>query len=223
MEFNNELTQRTGVVGAGDEGTTSRPSDGGHSIYVTASSTKMDTVVFMHKWSISQFSVQQELSNAGEFLESNTFGSTNGEYKFRLKLFPSGKDEECRGYLSLFLQIIKCPSPKLRFRVNFYIDATDGPRGCALNKNVVTINRGGIVTASKFFSTETLKSRLSRFLPDDVLTVGVELTVYGEQSSCEIEPDEDSYVSADGTVHAPRSTCSFGDDSPNFVAPFGNT
>lgn len=70
MEFNNELTQRTGVVGAGDEGTTSRPSDGGHSIYVTASSTKMDTVVFMHKWSISQFSVQQELSNAGEFLES---------------------------------------------------------------------------------------------------------------------------------------------------------
>uniref|UniRef100_A0A915B6Y3 BTB domain-containing protein n=2 Tax=Ascarididae TaxID=6250 RepID=A0A915B6Y3_PARUN len=221
MEFNNELTQRTGVVGAGDEGTTSRPSDGGHSIYVTASSTKMDTVVFMHKWSISQFSVQQELSNAGEFLESNTFGSTNGEYKFRLKLFPSGKDEECRGYLSLFLQIIKCPSPKLRFRVNFYIDATDGPRGCALNKNVVTINRGGIVTASKFFSTETLKSRLSRFLPDDVLTVGVELTVYGEQSSCEIEPDEDSYVSADGTVHAPRSTCSFGDDSPNFVAPFG--
>ncbi|KHN82018.1 BTB and MATH domain-containing protein 41 [Toxocara canis] len=184
MEFNNELTQRTSVMGSGDENNTPRSNDGGHSVYVTASSTKMDTVVFMHKWSISQFSVQQELSNAGEFLESNTFGSTNGEYKFRLKLFPSGKDEECRGYLSLFLQIIKCPSPKLRFRVNFYIDATDGPRGCALNKNVVTINRGGIVTASKFFSTETLKSRLSRFLPDDVLTVGVELTVYGEQSSC---------------------------------------
>ncbi|VDM40339.1 unnamed protein product [Toxocara canis] len=221
MEFNNELTQRTSVMGSGDENNTPRSNDGGHSVYVTASSTKMDTVVFMHKWSISQFSVQQELSNAGEFLESNTFGSTNGEYKFRLKLFPSGKDEECRGYLSLFLQIIKCPSPKLRFRVNFYIDATDGPRGCALNKNVVTINRGGIVTASKFFSTETLKSRLSRFLPDDVLTVGVELTVYGEQSSCEIEPDDDSYVSADGTIHAPRSACSFSDDSPCSLAPFG--
>lgn len=41
--------------------------------------------------------------------------------------------------------------------MNFYIDTTDGPRGCALNKNVVTINRGGIVTASKFFSTDTLK------------------------------------------------------------------
>lgn len=51
----------------------------------------------------------------------------------------------------------ECPSAKLRFRVNFYIEAADGPRGCALNKNVVTINRGGIVTASKFFSTETLK------------------------------------------------------------------
>lgn len=225
MEYNNELTQRPSGAGSGDDAPGPRAAESGHSVYVTACSTKMDTVIFMHKWSVNQFSVQQELSSAGEFLESNIFGSTNGEYKFRLKLFPSGKDEDCRGYLSLFLQIIKCPSPKLRFRVNFYIDATDGPRGCALNKNVVTINRGGIVTASKFFSTETLKSRLSRFLPDDVLTVGVELTVYGEQSSCEIEPDDESYVSTDGSVHTPRNISGTGEDGsplPNgYISPFG--
>ncbi|VDN19124.1 unnamed protein product [Gongylonema pulchrum] len=127
------------------------------------------------------------------------FGSANGDYRFRLKLFPSGKDEDCRGYLSLFLQIIKCPSAKLRFRVNFYIEAADGPRGCALNKNIVTINRGGIVTASKFFSTETLKSRLAKFLPEDILTVGVDLTVFGEQSSTEIEPDLDFLCANGGT------------------------
>uniref|UniRef100_A0A914W4P9 BTB domain-containing protein n=1 Tax=Plectus sambesii TaxID=2011161 RepID=A0A914W4P9_9BILA len=162
----------------------------GQSVYVTASSTRMETVRFLHRWAIDQFSVQQELSQIGEFLESSPFGSANGQYKFRLKLFPCGKDEDCRGYLSLFLQIQKCPTAKLRFRVNFYIETTEGPRGCALNRNVVTINKGGIVTASKFFSMETLKGRTSRFLPDDTLTVGVELTVFGEQNSREIQPDE---------------------------------
>jgi len=166
------------------------PHHEGQAVYVTASSTRMDTVRFLHRWTIDQFSVQQELSQTGEFLESSPFGSSNGQYKFRLKLFPCGKDEDCRGYLSLFLQIQKCPTAKLRFRVNFYIETTEGPRGCALNKNVVTINKGGIVTASKFFSMETLKGRPSRFLPDDTLTVGVELTVFGEQSSRELQPDD---------------------------------
>ncbi|VDP21153.1 unnamed protein product, partial [Onchocerca flexuosa] len=198
-EYNNELSQRAGVTESSQSSSGSSGSDSGNglcrhldgAVYISACSTKMDTIVFMHKWNVSQFSVQQELSSPGDFIESNVFGSTDHDYRFRLKLFPCGKDEECRGYLSLFLQIFKCPSAKLRFRVNFYIEAADGPRGCALNKNVVTINRGGIVTASKFFSTETLKSRVAKFLPDDVLTVGVELTVYGDQNSTEIEPDLD--------------------------------
>uniref|UniRef100_A0A0N5AE00 BTB domain-containing protein n=1 Tax=Syphacia muris TaxID=451379 RepID=A0A0N5AE00_9BILA len=211
MDYNNDLSQRMLSTTPQEDTNPPRSSEGGNCVYVTACTTRMDTVIFMHKWSISQFSVQQELSSAGDFLESNNFGSTTGDYKFRLKLFPSGKDDECR----------ECPSPKLRFRVNFYIDTTDGPRGCALNKNVVTINRGGIVTASKFFSTDTLKSRISRFLPEDVLTVGVELTVYGEQSSCEIEPDEESFVSSDGTAHTPRDPESCSPVPRGYVSPFG--
>uniref|UniRef100_A0A915PR54 BTB domain-containing protein n=1 Tax=Setaria digitata TaxID=48799 RepID=A0A915PR54_9BILA len=199
-EYNNELSQQRSGISENSQPSSAASGSSGSSglcrhldgaVYISACATKMDTIVFMHKWSVAQFSVQQELSSPGDFIESNIFGSTDHDYRFRLKLFPCGKDEECRGYLSLFLQIFKCPSAKLRFRVNFYIEAADGPRGCALNKNVVTINRGGIVTASKFFSTETLKSRVAKFLPDDVLTVGVELTVYGDQNSTEVEPDLD--------------------------------
>lgn len=171
----------SGYVRAGDSGggeTSSQPQN----VCRSASATRMETIKFQHRWTIAQFSIQLELSNVGEFLVSSPFGSEDGRYKFLLKLFPAGKDEDCRGYLSLFLQIQKCPNPKLRFRVNFYIDTTDGPRGCALNRNVVTINKGGIVTASKFYSADTLKSRSSRFIPDDVLTVGVELMVFGEHT-----------------------------------------
>ncbi|KAL4002321.1 BTB/POZ domain family protein [Acanthocheilonema viteae] len=207
-EYSNELSQQraggmensqssSGTCGSGGNSGLCRHLDG--AVYISACATKMDTIVFMHKWSVAQFSAQQELSSPGDFIESNIFGSTDYDYRFRLKLFPCGKDEECRGYLSLFLQIFKCPSAKLRFRVNFYIEAADGPRGCALNKNVVTINRGGIVTASKFFSTETLKSRVAKFLPDDVLTVGVELTVYGDHNCTDLEPDLDVFCGNSGS------------------------
>ncbi|VDK74082.1 unnamed protein product [Litomosoides sigmodontis] len=206
-EYSNELSQQrtggtensqtsSGTCGSSANSNLCRHLDG--AVYISACATKMDTIVFMHKWSIAQFSAQQELSLPGDFIESNIFGSTDYDYRFRLKLFPCGKDEDCRGYLSLFLQIFKCPSAKLRFRVNFYIEAADGPRGCALNKNVVTINRGGIVTASKFFSTETLKSRVAKFLPDDVLTVGVELTVYGDHNCTDLEPDLDVFCGNSG-------------------------
>uniref|UniRef100_A0A0R3S6M2 BTB domain-containing protein n=1 Tax=Elaeophora elaphi TaxID=1147741 RepID=A0A0R3S6M2_9BILA len=188
-EYSSELSQQrsggtenshpnSGTSGSSGNSSLYRHLDG--AVYISACATKMDTIVFMHKWSVAQFSAQQELSSPGDFIESNIFGSTDYDYRFRLKLFPCGKDEECRGYLSLFLQIFskciscfrksscasECPSAKLRFRVNFYIEAADGPRGCALNKNVVTINRGrdlGQLLDSGDFSDFTLHVGRSSF------------------------------------------------------------
>ncbi|CAB3408445.1 unnamed protein product [Caenorhabditis bovis] len=105
------------------------------------------------------------------------------DHEFVLKFFPNGKDEDTSSYLSLFLMIEKCPQPRLQFRVSFTIETMDGPRSCALNKNLVTINRSGIVTASKFFSIDVLKNCASNYLPNDTLTIGVDLVIYGESIS----------------------------------------
>ena len=177
------------------------PSSAGAPLRVdsTSSETVMETLRFEHKWRIPNFSAHQELANVGDYLESIAFPiSDTDSHRFRLRLFPDGKDNECRGFLSLFLQIQRCPGARLRFRVNFYVQTVEGPRGCALNRNVVSINKGGIVTASKFFSVESLKvfadpsrskipvqSRAARFVPDDTLTIGVDITVFGEQSAKE--------------------------------------
>lgn len=104
----------------------------------------------------------------------------DADYEFVMKLFPNGKDEETAGYLSLFLLINKCPNPRLRFRVSFTVETADGPRSCHLNKNLVTINRSGIVTASKFFSLDILRSATECYTPNDILTIGCELTIFGE-------------------------------------------
>lgn len=66
----------------------------------------------------------------------------DNRYKFNLRLYPTGKDEECRSYVSLFLMIRECPGQKIRFKVNFFVETTDGPKYCALNRHVVAINKG---------------------------------------------------------------------------------
>ena len=48
----------------------------------------------------------QELCAPSDFIESISFPTAdNDQHRFRLKLFPNGKDEECAGFLSLFLLI----------------------------------------------------------------------------------------------------------------------
>lgn len=133
---------------------------------------------FANFWSVENFSVQLELHQPGEHMMAPKFG--DAEYEFVMKLFPNGKDEDTAGYLSLFLVINNCPNPRLRFRVSFTVETADGPRSCHLNKNLVTINRSGIVTASKFFSLDILKTATGVYTPNDVLTIGCELTIFGE-------------------------------------------
>lgn len=46
------------------------------------------------------------------------------------------------------------------------------------------------MTASKFFAVEFLKNRAQRFLPNDTLTVGVQLAIFGDTVSSEVSRDE---------------------------------
>ncbi|VDL77785.1 unnamed protein product [Nippostrongylus brasiliensis] len=113
----------------------------------------------------------------------------DSDHEFVLKLFPAGKDEDCGGYISLFLQILKCPNPKMQLRIRFSVETQDGPRECSLNKSVLSINRGGIITASKFFHSD-----INRFLrrgSRDALTVSADITVFLESRTIEEVPMKD--------------------------------
>lgn len=78
-EYSSELSQQragvmensqpsSGTSGSGGNAGLCRHLDG--AVYISACATKMDTIVFMHKWSVAQFSAQQELSSPGDFIES---------------------------------------------------------------------------------------------------------------------------------------------------------
>ncbi|KAK6022934.1 hypothetical protein OSTOST_11349, partial [Ostertagia ostertagi] len=107
--------------------------------------TRFDTVDLHYAWVIEDFSAQMDLHSIGEHLTSKNFG--DNDHEFVLKLFPAGKDEDCTGYISLYLQIIRCPNPKIQLRIRFSVETPEGPRECSLNKSVLSINRGGIITA----------------------------------------------------------------------------
>lgn len=91
----------------------------------------------------------------------------------------------------------------MQLRIRFSVETQDGPRECSLNKSVLSINRGGIITASKFFHSDIVKVDMlfhyyyfpkimlphhylvfkNRFLrrgSRDALTVSADITVFLE-------------------------------------------
>ncbi|CCD70710.1 BTB and MATH domain-containing protein 41 [Caenorhabditis elegans] len=178
MEINNGAQPENAAVSIPSRSPSGKSEKRKSPSIVSGCRTVMNERSFTNYWSVERFTVQLELHNPAEFMLAPKFG--DGDYEFVMKLFPNGKDEETAGYLSLFLLINKCPNPRLRFRVSFTVETADGPRSCHLNKNLVTINRSGIVTASKFFSLDILRSAMNVYIPNDILTIGCELTIFGE-------------------------------------------
>ncbi|KIH49211.1 hypothetical protein ANCDUO_20715, partial [Ancylostoma duodenale] len=95
------------------------------------------------------------------------FGSN--DHEFVLKLFPAGKDDDC-----------ECPNQKVQLRIRFSVDTPEGTRECSLNKSVLSINRGGIITASKFFHSDIVKNRFLRRGAREALNVNADITVFLE-------------------------------------------
>ncbi|KAL6726066.1 hypothetical protein Aduo_008076 [Ancylostoma duodenale] len=140
--------------------------------------TRFETADFRYTWVIEDFSALMELHAVGECITSQPFGSN--DHEFVLKLFPAGKDDDCGGYISLYLQIMKCPNQKVQLRIRFSVDTPEGTRECSLNKSVLSINRGGIITASKFFHSDIVKNRFLRRGAREALNVNADITVFLE-------------------------------------------
>lgn len=69
-----------------------------------------------------------------------------------------------------------------------------------------------LIGSSATFFFFLFQSRVAKFLLDDVLTVGVELTVYGDQNSTEVEPDLDLLSSSGGTSSSGAALANITDD-----------
>ncbi|KAK5979832.1 hypothetical protein GCK32_000729 [Trichostrongylus colubriformis] len=151
--------------------------------------TRFDTVDLRYAWVIEDFSAQMDLHSIGEHLTSKNFG--DNDHEFVLKLFPAGKDEDCTGYISLYLQIMKCPNPKIQLRIRFSVETPEGSREYFPKNSVLSINRYGTITASKFFHSDIVKNRFLRRGLRDALTVSADITVFLDSKTISEVPFRD--------------------------------
>uniref|UniRef100_A0AC35TJN7 BTB domain-containing protein n=1 Tax=Rhabditophanes sp. KR3021 TaxID=114890 RepID=A0AC35TJN7_9BILA len=143
----------------------------------SGSTTKIVSIGVFHQWIINSYSVHSSLMNTGDCLTSKEFGSLDGKHKFELKLYPNGKLAEFEDHLSLYL-IYKSESfGRINMKLKLSLQTTKGQIECPLNKPIVQISTGSVITASKFFSHAEIKSKRGIILAGDILTINVDLQI----------------------------------------------
>lgn len=157
---------------------------------LSACATTLQTVTIKHRWQIHEFSIQRSLCSVGETIKSTEFGTQDGKYRFRLILFPRGKDEAHQSTVTLHLRVEKCPLSKLRLRVNGYMETAQGPHYEQLEYGVISVHKGDIASWPSLIAYDIIRNQPSTYTPGNVLTVCAELTLYVGQVCKEVDTQQ---------------------------------
>ncbi|CAK6448896.1 unnamed protein product [Pipistrellus nathusii] len=141
------------------------------------SHTQIQVVKFSHMWTISNFSIcPQEM---GEFIQSSTFSSeANDQLKWCLRVYPKGKNEESKDYVSLYLILLSCPKSELwaKFKMSILNDKGEETRNFKSPKANRFV-QGKDWGYKKFILRDVLLNEDYRFVPDDKLTLFCEVNM----------------------------------------------
>ncbi|CAI4227844.1 unnamed protein product [Auanema sp. JU1783] len=144
--------------------------------YETQSSTCFKKIDIHHVWNIGSFSTQLKLHKPGKSLNSVRFG--NEEYEFEMMLYPCGTTSAASDHVGVHLYTRKCPGDSLIISTQYRIIPGVGSLTCAIQNSIMTIDKSSILSASRLVSHKDIQNSTELLLPNDVLTLKAEISVY---------------------------------------------
>jgi len=140
---------------------------------------------FTFVWRISKFSLRTEKN--GEAMYSDDFtikGPREKITKWHVELYPRGKIGDALEYVSVFLQ----NKTAVEVVANCVVSTLDANKvKQKIFENLTKFRRQGIMGSNKALS----RNKIVKHTPDDILTLFVEVTVLGEESTNSSEHSQD--------------------------------
>ena len=156
---------------------------------------------FKFAWKIENFTEKYEESENGKSLRSSIVsirGPDDKKTHWRLSLYPKGRREKDRDYLSVYLRL-RNKFAKEEVSAEFQLSILDSTNDYKFTTGVLTSNYEGKVLG-RFVKYERLKTLSSQLLPNDNLTIVCDVTIFGERKPvlyCNEEQLENGDVSQD--------------------------
>lgn len=139
--------------------------------------TQIKVVKYSYVWVIDNFSFWEK---GDEALTSSTFSSEgNDKLKWSLRVYPKGKAEEDKNYLSLYLTLVS--SNKLEVKAKYKVCILNAKKEEYRALETQTVFSPGMCMGyKKFIKRELLSNYANLLLPNDKLTLFCEVSVMAE-------------------------------------------
>ncbi|XP_023704919.1 protein roadkill, partial [Cryptotermes secundus] len=139
--------------------------------------TQFKVVKLSYMWSITNISFCSD--KMGEILESSTFSAgANDKLKWCLRVYPKGRDEESKDYLSLYLRLVSCNKSEVRAKFTLSIlNAKREETNAKESQRAYRFVQGTWIGYPKFIRRDFLLDEANGLLPDDKLTIFCEVSV----------------------------------------------